>query len=107
MTDGDGSPQQSDVNLPIVTTGATRPLKSVRTPVSVRIFSVELVRASLALFSLALLIATVVLAWLSTRGTHWQNADKWLQIVLPAETAILGSALGFYFGDRKRTQDEN
>ncbi len=28
----------------------------------------------------------------------WEPVKDWLQVVLPAETALFGSALGFYFG---------
>jgi len=30
----------------------------------------------------------------------WTEAKEWLQIVLPATTALLGAAIGFYFGTR-------
>jgi len=98
--------QPPDEDPPPVVYISPRQLKPVRTPYSVREVSTELVRASLALLSLFLLIATVVLAWLSVGDQEWADAEKWLQIVLPAETAILGSALGFYFGDRRRGKDK-
>ena len=30
----------------------------------------------------------------------WDNAQEWLQVTLPAITGLLGSAMGFYFGQR-------
>jgi len=30
----------------------------------------------------------------------WANAQEWLQATLPAVTGLLGSAMGFYFGQR-------
>jgi hypothetical protein len=61
----------------------------------------EIVRALLALFALGLVVTTVVLAYEATQGGHWSNAKDWLQAVLPAETGILGSVLGFYFGSHQ------
>lgn len=61
----------------------------------------EIVRSLLALAALALVFLTVYLAYAATQGSHWTSAKEWLQAVLPAETAILGSALGFYFGSRQ------
>lgn len=65
-------------------------------------FGREAVRAGLALISLVLVAATVIMGWISSGGEHWDNAQQWLQAVLPAETAIVGSALGFYFGDKRQ-----
>jgi hypothetical protein len=33
-------------------------------------------------------------------GANWVSAKELIQLLLPAETALLGSALGFYFGSR-------
>jgi len=30
----------------------------------------------------------------------WANAQEWLQAALPAVTGLLGSAMGFYFGQK-------
>jgi hypothetical protein len=61
----------------------------------------EIVRALLALAALALVFMTVVLAFNATQGHAWASAKDWLQVVLPAETGILGSVLGFYFGSHQ------
>jgi hypothetical protein len=52
-----------------------------------------------------LLAGTFALAFLLTLCasfvgslTKWGPVKDWLQVVLPAETALFGSALGFYFG---------
>jgi hypothetical protein len=58
----------------------------------------EIVRALLALAALALVFWTVLDAYAATQGHAWAAAKEWLQVVLPAETGILGSVLGFYFG---------
>jgi hypothetical protein len=57
-------------------------------------------RASLALFFTALLIVTVVLAFHHVGQKDWENAKDLVEILIPAETALLGSAVGFYFGSR-------
>lgn len=61
----------------------------------------EIVRALLALAALGLVFTTVILAYDATQGHSWSSAKEWLQVVLPAETGILGSVLGFYFGSHQ------
>jgi hypothetical protein len=70
-------------------------------PVTGRLVSEEIVRASLAFAFVILLGFTVGLAFLAVNGNHWANTKELLQLLLPAETALLGSAVGFYFGTRK------
>jgi hypothetical protein len=61
----------------------------------------EVVRAMLALAALSLVCGTVYLAYRASQEHHWDSAKQWLQVVLPAETGILGSVLGFYFGSQQ------
>jgi len=61
----------------------------------------ELVRASLAIILLVLLAGTVGWAFIGAGGANWANYKELLQLLLPAETALLGSAAGFYFGTRR------
>jgi hypothetical protein len=61
----------------------------------------ELVRASLAIAFFILLALTVVWALWLANGPNWPNAKEALQILLPAETGLLGSATGFYFATRR------
>jgi len=63
----------------------------------------EFVRAGLAFIFAALLFIIVILAF-RTVGSDpdWDNTKELLQVLLPAVTALLGSALGFYFGARNR-----
>jgi hypothetical protein len=61
----------------------------------------ELVRASLAIILLVILAVTVGWAFVGASGAAWPNYKELLQLVLPAETALLGSASGFYFGTRR------
>lgn len=60
----------------------------------------EWTRSSLA-FAFVLIFALTIAFVMSKVGTRdWGETKELLQILLPAETALLGSALGFYFGTR-------
>jgi len=58
----------------------------------------EWIRGFLAIAFAAVFTAVVLipLAFIDT----WPEAREWLQAALPAVTALLGSAMGFYFGQR-------
>ena|SRR5258705_7786631 len=74
----------------------------------------ELARILLASMFAVIFGATVWIAMHSTSITvveengkksstdNWTNMKELLQILLPAETALLGSAVGFYFGSQQR-----
>lgn len=63
----------------------------------------EFVRGALAFTFAALLFVVVILAFRSVyNDAEWKNTKELLQVLLPAITALLGSALGFYFGARSR-----
>jgi hypothetical protein len=53
-------------------------------------------------FFAILLALTIVLAYGSPPfGQNWVQIREWLQVILPVETVLLGSAVGFYFGNRR------
>ena len=58
----------------------------------------EVVRAAVAVLLLGLLAIVVVIAML--RAKTWADTKQLLDVVLPAITALLGSAIGFYFGTK-------
>lgn len=60
------------------------------------------VRQALAILFFALFAATVVMSFVHLGTSDWKNTQQWLQTILPAETALLGSATGFYFGTKKK-----
>jgi hypothetical protein len=62
----------------------------------------ELVRSSLALSLTAILALTIIGAFIGALGSNWTNVKELLQLILPAETALLGGAAGFYFGSRQQ-----
>jgi hypothetical protein len=58
-------------------------------------------RQLLSILFFALFAATVILSFFHLSTADWANTKEWLQVTLPAETALLGSATGFYFGAKK------
>jgi hypothetical protein len=78
-----------------------------QSPIKGRIGGREFSRIFLSGGAMVLLGLTVYLAFSATKNTsQWDNAKEWLETVLPAETAVLGSAIGFYFG-RENTSDRS
>jgi len=67
----------------------------------VRTVSDELVRAALALLFSAIFLLTIILSFVHLSTADWTDTKEWLQALLPAETALIGSATGFYFGQKK------
>jgi hypothetical protein len=56
----------------------------------------------LVAFFAVLLALTIVLAYLGPlSGQNWVQTMQWLQVILPVETVLLGSTVGFYFGHRR------
>jgi hypothetical protein len=51
-----------------------------------------------------ILFVTIIWAFIDAAGPAWKQAKDLLQLLLPAETALLGSAVGFYFGTRKSSE---
>ena len=53
-------------------------------------------------FFAVLLTLTIVLAFTGPLfGQPWAQTMEWLQVILPVETLLLGSTVGFYFGNRR------
>jgi hypothetical protein len=65
------------------------------------VFAQEIVRSLLAFTFVIILVLTIVFAFQNVDGPNWANTKELLQLLLPAETALLGSAVGFYFGSRR------
>ena len=81
--------------VPAVTTNEKVELKRerVRGALTVGLFVVFAV-------TIAVCLAVVALA----DASRWETVKDLLQILLPAETGLLGSAAGFYFGTRAGTK---
>ena len=56
----------------------------------------------IGIFALTVVASLYVVIW---RGSDWTNEKDLLQLLLPAETALLGSAVGFYFGSQVNRPD--
>lgn len=67
-----------------------------------RAWQQELVRSGLAALFTCIFIGTVAYACWAATTKHWPEAKDLIQVLLPAETALIGSATGFYFGTRAR-----
>jgi hypothetical protein len=62
----------------------------------------EAIRAALALTFTLIFLLTLIGAFACILCDCWANAKEFLQLALPAETALLGSAVGYYFGSMSR-----
>lgn len=56
--------------------------------------------AFLTIFGLTVLFCFVVVVFYSSA---WTNTKELIQFILPTETALIGSAIGFYFGAKTAT----
>jgi len=68
-----------------------------------RFWSTDVVRALLALVFAAFLLITILWGFRNAGGAEqaWKQTKELLELLLPAITALLGSAVGFYFGTQK------
>ena len=51
-----------------------------------------------AIVMMAVLLVTVVFAFLNVGEETWESAKQLLTLLLPIETGLIGAAVGFYFG---------
>jgi hypothetical protein len=56
---------------------------------------------AIALSFVACFGLVLCLGYLATGTPHWQNSSEWFQAALPATVSLLGSALGFYYGEKR------
>jgi heme A synthase len=60
----------------------------------------ETARYVLALLLGLTFLGTVVLAFAGAQTSNWANTKELLDVLIPVEAALLGSALTFYFSTR-------
>jgi hypothetical protein len=85
-----------------VRTPSTRKISFKRKPIRIH---PTWARYSIALILALIYASTIASALYSAIGNHgWTNTKDLLEVILSTETALLGSALGFYFGTRDRDQ---
>lgn len=77
--------------------GSPQPLEAPR----VRPAFEEFVRALLAFVFVLMLAGTAAWAFHLVGSKDWDHVKSLLDVFVPAETALLGSAVGFYFGTKK------
>ena len=51
-----------------------------------------------AIVMMAVLLVTVIFAFLNVGRESWESAKQLLTLLLPIETGLIGVAVGFYFG---------
>ena len=61
----------------------------------------QLFIAGISLVFIAILCLTIIYAFVNIGGENWKNAKELLQVLLPVETALIGSAIGYYFGTQR------
>lgn len=93
MPDAPDSPE-IDAGGPPVSTAA---LQSAA-PREERLGRREWTRSGLAFALMVVFGATIIFVCCKVGTRDWAETKELLQILLPAETGLLGSALGFYFG---------
>jgi len=76
---------------------AEPPLRSAQARLGMQ----ELVRSSLAFALFILLGGTIWAAFAHVGHSDWAQTKDLLLLIVPAETGLLGSAVGFYFGSRR------
>ena len=72
------------------------------TPKAAGFKSKNWVRMIIALAFVLCFAFVLYLGYLATGSRHWQNSSEWFQAALPATVSLLGSALGFYYGDKRQ-----
>lgn len=96
MTNGGDSDHEEDLGF----IGGVESPPDVQTrPVNLAVE--ELVRAGLAMIFALMLAGTGAWAFILVGSKNWEHVKSLLDVLIPAETALLGSAVGFYFGTKK------
>jgi len=61
----------------------------------------EGIRLVIVVLLFAAFIITLVWAFLGANGPYWKNVKDLLDLILPAETALLGTAIAFYMTETR------
>jgi hypothetical protein len=94
-------PPDDTTELNLTQTGSTSNSPVIEKPLSRSLAFEEFVRGGMAYALVALLFITIILGFLGTATHYWANTKAMLQIAIPIETTLLGSAIGYYFGAKK------
>jgi uncharacterized integral membrane protein len=69
----------------------------------IRLFTKQSVRALLALAAIVVLLLLFIAAFIAANWGNWANTKEFLQWAAPIVTLLLGAAVGYYFGDQRRS----
>lgn len=96
--------RQPDSNASEVIVGSISAGQVLKTDIKTR---QDLIRSIIALTFVAIFALTVILAFMVVIffNGNWTNTKDLLQLLFPAETALIGSAVGFYFGAKTAESD--
>jgi hypothetical protein len=72
-----------------------------------RIFRREVVRLWIVLLLFLAFLITLVWSFISANGPYWGNVKDLLDLIFPAETALLGTAIAFYMTDVRGSDDSD
>lgn len=97
----DQAPPQAYTVEPLKENFVLRPADPEERRDKVRAFTTG---AFIILFGLTVLCSFAIVVF---DGMVWTNVKDLLQIMLPTETALIGSVVGFYFGSRSTTSDKS
>ncbi len=101
-TIGAGGTPEAGQHIPTAVDAGGPPLSTAAlqsaAPREERLGRREWTRSGLAFAFVVIFGATIIFAFFKVGTRDWVQTKDLLQILLPAETGLLGSALGFYFG---------
>jgi hypothetical protein len=101
---GDGGDGDANDRKPLVLDDIIYPANR---PYSARLYK-ERTRTLLASTFCGAFLLTLIFSFVGAivGGHRWASLRDWLQIMLPAETGLFGSALGFYFASSASGRDD-
>ncbi len=96
--------QQPDINIDEGIVGSISARRVLKIDIKAR---QDLIRSIIALTFVAIFALTVILAFIVVIlfNGDWASTKDLLQLLFPAETALIGSAVGFYFGAKTAESD--
>jgi hypothetical protein len=98
---GDPSGDEKDVSVKELGYVPQIPSKASFTGEDIKLAHEDRMRGWLALTLLVIFAGTAVWGFYSANGDHWANAKDLLSQLLPAEAGLLGTAVTFYYTQRK------
>jgi hypothetical protein len=106
VAEADGAPVRLSSDVESIPLPGGEILDTSKDPVRLRsrelqLLMHELVRGALAFAFVILLAGVIVLAYTKIGTDSWDQAKEFMDVLVPALSALLGSATGFYFASRR------